>query len=528
MEANHRKTLRAVCLELRHLLEGDNDGSSRRPQGAELVGETACNWAIRLVCLRCMEARGLIDRVSDRKDHSGLCSVLANAFALCAEHAPSLFDQNSPGMALKPSAAVLGRCLALLCGHETAGGQEPAGDELFKDSGTLGWAYQYWNSQKKDRVFEKVRTEKGAKIEGADIIPATQLYTEPYMTRFLLQNSLGAVWMGMHPHSKLCETWNYYVPNAHLAPREKKPVTEITLLDPACGSGHFLLEAFDLFYDMYAEEGRLIGPDEICRAILQRNLHGIDIDRQSIRVAEVCLRMKAAERSGNPTDASTNLTATDVCLTNPTDHFERFLNRHPEHRHLRSALSDIFDGLAHADELGSLLKVDEFPDAESQVTARLKGYLAEEAVADLVDLLARRYDVVATNPPYVGKKYMGATVRSYLAGHYRRSKADTFAAFIDRAGELTAPGGFTALVTMKSWLYQAAFKRLRIDTLRRHSLTTFADLGSYAFDPDVGLHFGVSVILTCFQNTQPGPNHEICGVRVVDVPRPDAKAGEIR
>src|SRR6185437_13150408 len=121
--------------------------------------------------------------------------------------------------------------------------------------------------EEKERVFERVRTVKGAKIAGADIIPATQLYTEDYMVKFLVQNSLGATWLGMRPDSTLVEGWEYYVKDADRAPVPPKPVREITFLDPACGSGHFLLEAFDLFYAMYEEEGALAAPDQICDAI---------------------------------------------------------------------------------------------------------------------------------------------------------------------------------------------------------------------------------------------------------------------
>ena len=111
---------------------------------------------------------------------------------------------------------------------------------------------------------------KGAKIAGPDIVPATQLYTEDYMVKFLVQNSLGATWMGMHPESKLCEGWEYYVRDADRAPIERSRSANITFLDPACGSGHFLLEAFDLFYAMYEEERLLTQPKDICTAILRR------------------------------------------------------------------------------------------------------------------------------------------------------------------------------------------------------------------------------------------------------------------
>jgi hypothetical protein len=207
-----------------------------------------------------------------------------------------LFDPQAPGIALRPSAAALKDCLGLLSLHpdtlrkyrirlseDESAGAAAKPPNPFTASDALGWAYQYWNTEEKDRVFEKVRTVKGAKIAGPDIVPATQLYIEDYMVQFLVQNLLGATWMGMHPDSKLPlpsggegrgegAGWAYYVKDADRAPVEKKPVREITFLDPACGSGHFHLEAFDLFYAMYLEEGELTAPEEICNAILTKNL----------------------------------------------------------------------------------------------------------------------------------------------------------------------------------------------------------------------------------------------------------------
>ena len=329
MEAAHKKILKAISLELRHLLEGQYDASpkwqpgdlekrlaaigvrrdrepvsvdelahlapadqkarqvvdaylklraeagvSREDAVAEFVRETAYTWANRLLALRCMEARELIDEVILQKpayggrslehhrlaqrqpelcagEDDGLLAALDKVFAEQARHLPMLFDPEAPGVALKPSAPAIKRCVALLSGTEAVRGQEPATGDVFKAPDALGWAYQYWNTEEKDRVFTKVRTQKGAKIEGADIVPATQLYTESYMVKFLVQNSLGATWMGMHPESKLSEKWEYYVRDADRAPVERKPIAEVTFLDPACGSGHFLLEAFDLCYDMY-------------------------------------------------------------------------------------------------------------------------------------------------------------------------------------------------------------------------------------------------------------------------------------
>ncbi len=259
MESSHKKILKAVVLELRHLLEGwydasgvwhpgdleqrlaaigvrqdrepvpvdelphlsDNDKHARvvvdayfvlrREAGikparavAEFVRETAYTWANRLLALRCMEARELIDEIILQKEvyggrslehhrlaqrqpelcageDDGLFAVLDTIFTERAETLPLLFDPKAASVALKLTAAALKRCVALLSGAESVNGQSSATDEVFKSADALGWAYQYWNTEEKARVFEKVRTRKGAKIEGSDIIPATQLYTEPNM-----------------------------------------------------------------------------------------------------------------------------------------------------------------------------------------------------------------------------------------------------------------------------------------------------------------------------------------------------------
>jgi len=622
MDTNHKKILKALSLGLRHLLEGEYDATGewhggdleqrlnalgvwrdRDPLPAdelppltpsdreardvvdaylelrhdagipcdqavgEFVRETAYTWANRLLALRCMEARGLIDEVILQKpvyggrslehhrlaqrhpelcigEDDGLFAVLEQAFERQAKHLPLLFDPQAPGVALKPSVAALKRCVALLSGTEAVKGREAATDEIFKAPDALGWAYQYWNTEEKDRVFEKVRTQKGAKIEGADIIPATQLYTEPYMVKFLVQNSLGAVWMGMYPESRLYERWEYYVRDADRAPVERKPVREITFLDPAGGSGHFLLEAFDLFYDMYLEEGEITDPQAICISILQHNLFGIDIDERAVQIAEAALwmksaeRMKAAERAFDFKGVPTNLVATNIRLPKGRDHLEVFLAKYPEDAPLRPALEVIFEGLEHADELGSLLQIEEpvekelrhlqaqyagtvrrgvqikmfeptaiqgelplgvesYEEWKAQTLARLKEHFAAEAqAADLAqyffsrsvgrglvlfDLLAQRYDIVAANPPYMYSRQMGKNVKSYLARHYGIAKNDLYTAFIKRCGELLETGGTSANVVQFGFLFLTTLERLRRWLFSEMHPEQFAHLGPHAF-----------------------------------------------
>lgn len=363
----------------------EQSGVDRAEAVAEYIRESAYTWANRLVALRCMEARELLDDevIVGREAYGGrslvhhrlaqsspeLCTgeddgrfaMLAQVFAERAKTLPMLFDPDSPSIALRPSPAVLKNCLAWLSGTQRVRSHEPATDEVFASPDALGWAYQYWNTEEKDRVLETVRTKKGAKIEGADIVPATQLYTEDYMVKFLVQNSLGATWMGMHPESKLFQRWEYYVRDADRAPAKKKPLRQITLLDPACGSGHFLIEAFDMFYCMYEEEGILKDAHEICKSILENNLFGIDIDERAIQIAEASLWMKAEEKAFGFSGSSTNLVAaTSSHLKGES--WERFLTTFEKEPHIPRVLREFARAIEHIDELGSLARPAEALD----------------------------------------------------------------------------------------------------------------------------------------------------------------------
>lgn len=606
MDACHKKILRALVLEMRHLLEGEwkdgswipgdlerrlralgvrRDGSvvpvdemshlpahdlaarsvidawlalrleaggSGPEASSELVRETAWSWANRLLALRCMEARGLVDdevvvtrpvyagrsmlhqRLVRRKpglertEDGGLFAALSAAFAERCSHLPRAFDPQAPGIALRPSVAALAACIALLSGTQRARGQDPATDDLFRAPDALGWVWQYWNAQEKGRVLDRA-AGKGPdrvrhKIERADIVPATQFYTEPYMVQFLVQNGLGGLWASMHPDTALVGQWRYFVREAERPPVAPRPVREITFLDPACGSGHFLIEAFDLFFAMYREEdpGRdavAIGGD-----VLRFNIFGLDIDERAVQVAEVSLWMKAAERALaeglQAPRAAANLAATDVHLPKGSGQLDSFLEMHPEDEPLREALQVVFEGLEHADELGALLLLDEpvekalrrikqqedervaeaalepqgrlfgrpaqtalpltarsFEDWRADVLARVRDHFEEEARSadparaffgrqadrgfDVFALLAGRYDVVAANPPFMGSKNMGPVLRRHIEEHFAAGKRDLYAAFVLRCRDLLADGGRAAIVAPQAWLFMRSYAGMR-------------------------------------------------------------------
>jgi len=507
---------------------------------AEFIRESAYSWANRLFALRCMEARGIIDpvilqeevyhgrsMVHDRfaqtnptqctDEDDGLFAMLAEEFLERSQELPDLFAPDSPAVALRPSVVALKHCIALLSGSIPANGGR-ATDEVFTAPDAFGWAYQYWNAEEKNRVFELVRTKKGAKIEGSDIIPATQLYTEPYMVKFLVQNSLGATWMMMHQESKLSASWEYYVKDADRTANEKKPVAEITFLDPACGSGHFLIEAFNLLYAMYEEEGQLKEPAAICRSILNNNLFGIDIDERAVQITKAVLWMKAAETvfaktkkqliGDSLSEFHDHIIATNIRLPMGKDHLDVFLKKHPEDAPLRPALLTVFEGLQNVHELGSLVQIEEpvekelkvlkeqakqqrfdpgsgeivekvnFPRWKQQVMKRLKAHFQDEAEKAspvesffsksavkglaLFDLLGQRYDVVAANPPYMGSGNMGNSIKKFVRINYPEGKRDLYSTFILRNIQLCKNSGRVAMVTQQSWMFRSSFSGLRV------------------------------------------------------------------
>ena len=685
MEANHKKILKAIVLELRHMFEGyyngsgwhagdleqrlnslgvwrdrnplpadelagitdrdrdarsvlnaylevrDEAGVSREEAVAEFVRETAYTWANRLLALRCMESRELIDEVILQKDvyggrslehnrlaqgnpelcaanDDGLFAVLDRAFGKQSESLPLLFDPNAPGIVLKPSVAGLKRAIALLSGTESVRGHESATSDVFRAPDAIGWAYQYWNTEEKERVFQKIRTEKSAKIEGSEIIPATQLYTESYMVKYLVQNSLGNMWARMNPETKLTSDWEYYIGNVEPSDLQEKSVREITFLDPACGSGHFLLEAFDIFFQMYKEDNSIKDAEAICRSIIEFNLYGIDIDERAIQISEAALWMRAAELILQTTGAAefkainSNLVTANLHLPKSVDHLATFLEKHPEDRILRPALESVFEGMQHSDEFGSLLRiedpvearlkelqqsesaqnsapsqqemfkvrpvqqtlplgVDNYEQWKRKVLNRLRQHFRNESTSSdfnqrffsrsatsaisLFDLLARRYDIVAANPPYMGSRNMSPRMKRFIESQFNAGKRDLYAAFILRCLELTTPSGMIAMVTMNKWLHARAYATLRcgrqlgVDGLEKGirsdsnliwhaTLRSLIDLGSRAFDPENKFHDGVQVALFVVSKAEPSANSMFALMDCTEPDGPSTKSESIR
>jgi SAM-dependent methyltransferase len=539
-------------------------GVARDAAIGEFLRKAAYGWANRLLALRCMEARGLIDEVILQKEvyrgrslqhhrlsqkapercageDDGLFAVIIDELERRSPWLPMLLDPRAVDVALRPSVAALKRCVAILSGTEGVRGHAAATDDVFSAPDALGWAYQYWNREEKDRVFAAAKA--GAKIGGEDIIPATCIYTPTYMVRFLVQNSLGARWMAMHPESGLCERWPYYVRTAiQTAAVPKKPVRDVTFLDPACGSGHFLLEAFDVFFEMYMAEGSITDPAEVCASILERNLFGIDIDERAIQVAALSLVTKAKEKAQDFVPRQLNLVATNIRLPAGSDHVDAFLTKHPEDAPLKPALLRIFESLAHADELGSLLQIEEPVDQELRrlrdrqvvqeqragaatlfgpredgdweawkhgVVERVRAHFLAEAGGNdlltalfgeaankglaLLDVLSRRYDIISMNPPYVGFRKLAPAVKKLIEAD-DLAKQDLYVAFLSRFFSLLAPGGHLAAVSPSSWTTSSRTAALRQKMLDEGAPRIVVALGQRVFDAAPLLYVSLQVV----------------------------------
>jgi hypothetical protein len=454
----------------------------------------------------------------------------------------------------------------------------PALESAWTDDTTLGWIYQYWNDPERERLDAKIKD--GGKIEPHEIAAKTQMFTERYMVEWLLQNSLGVTWLAicrkhgwnadaervlpvldvrrgewrakrdrgdvpldalMPLFDPLEEQWKYYVRQeipAEVVAAAPASLQDLKLLDPACGSGHFLVIACDLLFAFYHEEARHRGASwtdrEIAEWILERNLHGIDIDPRAVQIAAAALYLKARTLAGEASPRVLNLVAPAFNLgTLPKDD--------PALKHLlhevwrdtglpESLTGEIVAALAGADYLGTLLKVEH---AVSEAVLKhkiragdpnepaLKDYLlgrvrfgremnpveiilektevfmaqhtssadlglrldGEQLVSGVRFIrIARQgvYDVVIGNPPYQGAKRL--VNRSYLQNTYEESKADLYAEFLVRSVELCRDKGLSALVAMRGWMFISQFSELRSFLLSKTAIVNVCDIDRGAFD----------------------------------------------
>lgn len=357
----------------------------------------------------------------------------------------------------------------------------------------VGWMYQYYVSERKDEYFASKR-----KATRKDLAPATQLFTPEWIVRYLTENSLGRLWMLNHPDSTLATSMEYYIVPDGDAETDFKHVAspeDITVVDPACGSGHILVYAFDLIAAMYEEEG--YSRRDIPRFILEKNLTGLEIDSRAAAMASFALTMKACEYDSRFLRRGVRPRITVLSrIEFDEDEREAIARTMKDQERLDAPFLleqvDLLDVLAHLDEAGSLFAPTEADLGSVRAVAKTvmdeAGMFglsaAEKAARALAELepLARRYDAVIANPPYFGSGSMNPWMSKWVKKNYPDGKADLFAAFICRGFSLADGRGCSAMVTMQSWMFLSSFENLRKSIIETKTIANMAHLGARAFD----------------------------------------------
>lgn len=400
--------------------------------------------------------------------------------------------------------------------------------EVFTADDALGWAYQYWQKDKKDEVNASER-----KVGGADLAPVTQLFTEHYMVRFLLENSLGAWWAARHPDSPLLAGFEYLRfdddgnPAAGSFEQWPKTTAEVTIMDPCCGSGHFLVEAFSMLWRMRAEEEALT-PVEAQDAVLRDNLFGLELDPRCVQIATFAVALHAWKDGGGWRALPVpNIACSGIPLRAPLDEWLALTEGDGA---IEEALRQLYEPLCDADTLGSLIdpwiagtQADWQRAATLLSTARLHSY---STLARTVTLLAARYSLVATNVPFLGRRHQAEVLASFLQTAFPDAKADLATAMIKRCCQFAQAGGSLAIVSPQSWTTLDSFRRFREDLLANTSFAFYARLGARAFRSISGEI--VKVTLTIASTTGAAARVAFPAISAEPARSPEAKAQQLR
>ncbi|WP_205781384.1 Eco57I restriction-modification methylase domain-containing protein [Planctomonas deserti] len=529
---------------------GDDTSRASAPL-TNLIHDVAYEQWHRLLFARFLEVNGLLRHPEFREIPLSLedCGELASdldepdAWAVAARFAseilPGVFRLTDPAIRVRFAAEHRSALERLLL-------EIPA--EVFMTEDALGWVYQFWQTAEKKRV-----NESGVKIGGADLSPVTQLFTENYMVRFLLENSLGAWWAARHPESPLVPAWEYLRRNEDGTPAAGSfsdwpdRAADVTVMDPCCGSGHFLVAMFGMLWRMRAEEESL-SPAEAQDAVIRDNLHGLELDPRCTQIATFNVALEAWKQGGFRELPAPRITCSGVPVRSTRG---EWLAQAGGDEELSKVLGRLHSLFRSADILGSLITPRPSgsdgalfgPEMSigsnwDQVRTALGEILRSErhdttvlghTAADIVHaagLLARQYTLVATNPPYLQRNSMDVSLAEYIDESHPFGKSDLATAFIERCLTFAGERGTIALVSPQNWLFLGSYAKFRRELLQNRRFDSVARLGAGAFRQINGEVVKVSLSVVSAAPTS--ADHHIGGVLAHRVAGADNKAAALR
>lgn len=389
----------------------------------------------------------------------------------------------------------------------------------------IGWLYQYYNTEPKAAAFAK-----NGKITKEEIPAVTQLFTPDWIVRYMVENSLGRLWVEGHPECGLKENWKYYLEEAQQEPEVQAKLAEIRkeyaalnpedikLIDPCMGSGHILVYAFDVLMQIYESAG--YSQRDAAKSILENNIYGLDIDDRAYQLAYFAVMMKARQYNRRILNGENSCHVYAIQEGNSVNraHLKYFGAGMDdiEKNAAKMQLEGLLDTLTDAKEYGSILNVESYnwdllrrfvaaEDTAGQISMDSVGVedTAEQLnrLIDIGETMARKYWVTCTNPPYAGTSNLSANVNNFVKKNYPDSKADLFAVFIERCRQMTVNNGFQAMITQHAWMFLSSFEKLR-EKMMLTETVNMAHLGARAFEEIGGEVVQTTAFVRCANHVE--------------------------
>ncbi len=389
----------------------------------------------------------------------------------------------------------------------------------------IGWLYQYYNTEPKAAAFAK-----NGKITKEEIPAVTQLFTPDWIVRYMVENSLGRLWVEGHPDCGLKENWKYYLEEAQQEPEVQAKLAEIRkvyaalnpedikLIDPCMGSGHILVYAFDVLMQIYESAG--YSQRDAAKSILEHNIYGLDIDDRAYQLAYFAVMMKARQYNRRILNGENSCHVYAIQESNSINraHLKYFGAGIDdiEKNAAKMQLEGLLDTLTDAKEYGSILNVESYnwdllrrfvaaEDTDGQISMDSVGVedTAEQLnrLIDIGETMARKYWVTCTNPPYAGTSNLSANVNNFVKKNYPDSKADLFAVFIERCRQMTVNNGFQAMITQHAWMFLSSFEKLR-EKMMLTETVNMAHLGARAFEEIGGEVVQTTAFVRCANHVE--------------------------